>query len=661
MFRRFAFVLLGPCIAACAGCSSDDGTSCAAEQCRSDCQSQGFVNGTCDGTTCRCSGGADADADVGDDGGDTGDTGDGVATCEPGEVRCEAGGMQTCNAAGTNWEAVVPCVDPTPACTAGIGCTACAGGEGTCEAGVARMCRPDGSGWYADDPCDAAAGEVCADGYCTDLTGPCEEARRNNSYEGCDLFATATVNSTLLAPDVFRYALVVGNRNVEPANVRVLSGDVEVGSAVVPSNGTATIELPWNAELRTATGSRIVEGGAFRVRSDLPVTVYQFNPLKYWEESRPLYPGSYTNDASLILPRNVLTGRYIAVARESFKKVELDAEGHESPTPIPGFLAVVATRDATMVEVTFSAHTRGPGFGDPGIPAHAPGETDTYTLNRGDVLQLLSQIPDDCPGTNWATTPSGVECHYCELGPEYDLTGTTIVADKPVALFGGHDCTFVPHDRWACDHLEEQVFPVEAWGRRYVGAHTERVAAEGNIWRVLSAADGNEITFTPTGIHAPVTLDQGQYVEFEEFDDFLVSGSGPLLLTQYIVGEGDDMDSVGDPSMGLAVPIDQYRTEYDFLAPEDYRDVPPRQMGQNYVNVIVPEGTNAWLDGVEQTAYEPIGDTGYAVARIPIDGGSHQILADEEFGITCYGYGNYTSYLYPGGLNVDPINDVIIF
>ena len=636
------------------GCSSDDGPSCAADDCRRDCQAEGYATGVCEGTTCRCTSGADADGDVADD---AGETGDGTGACEPGEVRCEAEGMQTCNAAGTGWEAVVPCTDPTPACTAGIGCTACVGGTGTCAAGTARMCRPDGSGWYADDPCDAAAGELCVDGYCTDLSGPCEEARRDNSYEGCDLFATVTVNSTLLAPDVFRYALVVGNRNVDPANVRVLDGETEVGAAVVAPYSTATIELPWKPDLRSPRGSRIVEDGAYRVRSDLPVTVYQFNPLRYWEESRPLYPGSYTNDASLLLPRNVLTGRYVAVARESFKKVEIDpADGRESPTPIPGFLAVVATRDDTVVEVTFSAHTQGTG-----LAAHAPGDTDSYTLDRGDVLQLLSQIPDDCPGTNWSTTPTGVQCHYCEIGPDYDLTGTTILADKPVAVFGGHDCTFVPHDRWACDHLEEQLFPVEAWGRRYAGAHTERVASEGNIWRVLSAADDNAILFMPPAVHAPLTLDRGEYLEFEAHDDFVVTGLGPLLLTQYIVGEGDDMSSVGDPSMGLAVPIDQYRTEYDFLAPEDYRNADPRQRGQNYVNVIVPDGVNAWLDGVEHTAYEPIGTTGYAVARIPIDGGSHQILAAEKFGIMCYGYGNYTSYLYPGGLNVEPINDVILF
>jgi hypothetical protein len=34
-----------------------------------------------------------------------------------------------------------------------------------------------------------------------------------------------------------------------------------------------------------------------------------------------------------------------------------------------------------------------------------------------------------------------------------DLTGSTIEADHPVAVYVGHDCTNVPFDRVACDHL----------------------------------------------------------------------------------------------------------------------------------------------------------------------------------------------------------------
>ena len=62
------------------------------------------------------------------------------------------------------------------------------------------------------------------------------------------------------------------------------------------------------------------------------------------------------------------------------------------------------------------------------------------------------------------------------------------------------------------------------------------------------------------------------------------------------------------------------------------------------------------LDGVPVSGFSGIGGSGYGVARVEIPGGSHEIASTDEFGITCYGYGNYTSYMYPGGLDVDQIN-----
>ena len=603
--------------------------------------------------------GADGDADARDDARTDGDV---TEVCNPGEVICSGAGAETCNATGTGWEPAVACADPTPACTEGIGCTVCAGGEGTCDAGTARLCMPDGSGWYADDPCDAGAGEVCAGGFCTDMSGSCEEARLNNSYEGCDYFVTVSVNSTLQNPDVFQFAIVVGNRSAVEANVQVFDSGGEIANAVVPSNDALSINLPWKPALRQPIGSRIVNGGAFRVRSDVPVTVYQFNPLKYWtEDTAPpmYYHGSYSADASLVLPRNVLSGRYIGVSRETFAKVSVSSEGVESPSKAPAFLAIVGTRDNTTVTVTFSANTQGLG-----IPAHAPGDTADYTLNRFDVLQILTELPTDCAGSNWGPDPGDIssQVHYCEVPSEYDLTGTTVHADKPVAVFGGNDCSFVPYDRWACDHLEEQLFPVEAWGKRYIAARAQPIADEGNLWRVISAVDGNALTFTPPAAHPPATLDRNEWLEFETGADFLVSGSGPLLLVQFLPGQGSDLDSIGDPSMGLAVPVEQYRSEYNFLAPEDYQDVAGTdQQGHSYVNLIAPTGTSTWLDGTEITDFSAIGDTGYGVARVEIFGGSHSVTGTEKVGIMCYGYGNYASYLYPGGMNVDPINTEIIF
>ncbi|MCA9715787.1 MAG: hypothetical protein KC468_14005, partial [Myxococcales bacterium] len=65
------------------------------------------------------------------------------------------------------------------------------------------------------------------------------------------------------------------------------------------------IVLPWVPELTETTGpSVMVVDGAYRLRSDQPVTVYQYNPLA----------ASVTNDASVLLPVNTWSGNYLVAS-----------------------------------------------------------------------------------------------------------------------------------------------------------------------------------------------------------------------------------------------------------------------------------------------------------------------------------------------------------
>jgi len=51
----------------------------------------------------------------------------------------------------------------------------------------------------------------------------------------------------------------------------------------------------------------------------------------------------------------------------------------------------------------------------------------------------------------------------------YDATGMFVNASKPIAVYGGHSCAFVPtRDVWFCDHLVEQIPPVAELGATHV-------------------------------------------------------------------------------------------------------------------------------------------------------------------------------------------------
>ena len=106
-------------------------------------------------------------------------------------------------------------------------------------------------------------------------------------------------------------------------------------------------------------------------------------------------------------------------------------------------------------------------------------------------------------------------------------------------------------------------------------------------------------------------------------------------------------EAPGDPAMALAVPVEQFRTSYRFLAPESFE--------QSYVNVIAREGASVQLDGAEVSGFEEIPGSVYLVAKIAVEGEAHAIEGSTPFGIAVYGVGSYTSYMYPGGLDLRPL------
>ena len=299
------------------------------------------------------------------------------------------------------------------------------------------------------------------------------------------------------------------------------------------------------------------------------------------------------------------------------------------------------------------AHTA-PGA-DGGLPALEPGETHTFTLAQGDVLQLVTASPDDCDD-DVHKVPGGA-VHYCKVGKDYDLTGTRISATGKVSVISGHDCAFVPFNRHACDHVEETMFPLEAWGKSSYVSISEQIKCQPtipNLVRVYSETDGNEIGFVPNDVHDPATLDRGEYLEFEAKKDFYVSGSHAIMVAQFLLGQEyhglgtAGSFTKGDPSLSLAVPYEQWRNRYSFLAPESFKD--------NFVNVIGLNGQVVLLDGRLVSGFTPIDGTKMATARVPISGGEHRVESPQPVGIVVYGYAPYTSYMMPGGLDLTPIN-----
>jgi IgGFc binding protein len=594
--------------------------------------------------------------------------------CTDGTYMCFNNVIQVCqNGSWLNQTVCGTGVEP-PVCDYNNGsprCANCVANGTTCgDDNNVHACDANGEIGLVAAPCDSATGETCIEANGTaSCDSPCIRAASNKSYRGCDYWMVSMVNGQLDAAFDDNYGIVVDNSNDIAAHVVISGPGVNVDEDI-PANTLKVFTLAYNESIKMAGTTTIgdplqsgiyrsAEGnGANHLTSTIPITVYQFNPYDYEIAGT----NSYSNDASLVMPTTVLSTNYIVMSRPT-----MHLSNGASDLSSPGAVAIIATEDNTTVTFDSKAYTASGA----GVGALNPGGSMQYQLNQGDVLQIVSSqeaTVASCPGVKSGPDANGYT--YCDPGKDYDLTGSGVTTTKPVAVWGGHSCDFIPYDSWACDHLEEMMFPLETWGKHFYLGQTHQVeqgSNEANIVRILSGDNGVTVSFNPP-VENPVTLNKGEYVEFmpDSNSHFEIDATGPIMVGKFTVGQNywtDDYDAMGDPAFGLVVPVAQFRSEYTFTTPQS--------ITVNYVNVIalIPVDSQDFimLDGapILGSQYEPIGTTGWGVAKMDVTStgtnGAHKIVAPTEsitFGIEVYGFANFTSYLYPGGLDLEYINPI---
>jgi hypothetical protein len=142
-------------------------------------------------------------------------------------------------------------------------------------------------------------------------------------------------------------------------------------------------------------------------------------------------------------------------------------------------------------------------------------------------------------------------------------------------------------------------------------------------------------------------------------ESFEVTGTREFAVTAFMLGasitNGGVPDPRGDPSMSPMVTTQQYRTRYTFLAPMDYLE--------SWADVVVPPNVLLTLDGQPVTVPATPLNAAWSILRIPLgpgpDGtGAHVLAGGRPFGAQVIGYGTYTSYQYPAGLNLALISPI---
>ena len=288
----------------------------------------------------------------------------------------------------------------------------------------------------------------------------------------------------------------------------------------------------------------------------------------------------------------------------------------------------------------------------------------SYSLNGDGSLLILIVA---CENDTLVTTPTDSfvlqQQQTYQIDSLDDLTGTRVVSNKPISVFGAHKCADVPVGASCCDHLTEQIPPTVTWGSRFLIASLLG-RESGERIRVISSR-GAIFTLNCSSFTSPINYSlpsPGDWEEFEiQADNYCsIKSSSPIYVSQYASGSSVD-DRPGDPFAMMVPPIKQYSNNYVLQALPEFEG--------NYLTFYVvpkyfqPESIFVDSSKVDASQWITVNCAlseavcGY-IARVSVTSGDHRLYHKESsarVGVSVYGFNQANSYGYPGGLRLTPV------
>jgi gliding motility-associated-like protein len=434
----------------------------------------------------------------------------------------------------------------------------------------------------------------------------------------------------------------------QAANVTVsINGTTWTQTLAIPAN---TVDASILVPKIGANDARILSDGlsnrAIHIVSDVPVAVYAHQ-----------YDAMYSA-ATMLMPTETWGFIYYSV---NFYQTK----GRSDPPYVENSQAVnfpdwynwfyiVAKDDNTRVLITPSDSCKN---------GWLPGQTYTVNLSKGEIYTVFGKANF---AAGWFSDT---------VNSSKDLTGSKILsiagADgncHPVALFSGtggmHVC-----QKEGGEAVQQQVFPAQAWGTRYVTHHT------------LSSFTGN-INETFRNYYRVCVKDPTTVVKrngvvltglvrnfFYQFMDStggdFIEADKPILVSQYTPNRAQcwmninpPQLAIGDPEMFYLSPVEQGQKSVLFYTSS------LNLISKSYVNIIVPTAgiPSLLVDGAPVPAAKiklHPNNPAYSVAIADLSGSMdmpHTITSDSALTATVYGLGAYESYGYNIGCNINNLN-----
>ena len=337
-------------------------------------------------------------------------------------------------------------------------------------------------------------------------------------------------------------------------------------------------------------------------------------------------------DMFLVLPPIYLPDQYEYYAVSVEK--EVNQTTHKSA------ILIVASEDDTSITLTLSQNVNvssAPDIEGSGVA----GEPMFVTLEKMDTLYITSLE---------------------------NLSGSRVVANKPITFISGHECGNLPAGEDFCDQMFEQIPPTSTWGKEF---YTAPLRSRQSFDTLLFVASEDSTTVTgvcsPPNVTSTLEISSAGGIASLNVPSTLFCSfvsNKPVLVVQFAVAASVDNASA-DPFMMIVPPVEQYRNEYlvstfqtETATTENY-----------FINIVIKaesDQDSVLLNG--SAIFEPWTEIpcdeemqrpcAYGVQiNINISNSTYVLshIRGESFGATVYSFGARVGQGYVAGMNQKPL------
>lgn len=386
--------------------------------------------------------------------------------------------------------------------------------------------------------------------------------------------------------------------NGDPVFSLILYSDHNAVINISTPSGTMHLKIVLSAgqmnevfiphDIYYSIGSEAYGDKGIKVTSDVPISVTAMHYRLYF------------CDASIVLPLDMLSTKYLAVAYQ-----DLLAKSASE-------IVLVSTANNNHIKITTKVTSTN------GKP---PG-TYTIILDAGGTFQVQSFS---------------------------DLSGTVIEAEQKVAVFGGAKTSFAGCLKTADNHLWDEVLPVNLWGEAYAV-----IPFKNEAQTPVHIVALNDSTKVYSNCSLLVTLMQGMSYNFSTSLPLYLTSNRPIAVSELLSSQDCNSDHLGDPSFLNIMPAFCNTTSATFNASQASNLNNQEYFTHHYANVIVKSSdvNDFKIDGqlFPADSFKILSsNTNYSFTGIEIPPGYHNFSCSKGFQAYIYGKGDFDAYTYSTG------------